>query len=80
MYFCRLVRQGLSTRQELPLRALGGGATVVHINPVLFDVSNQEHFLQGSASVMMESLLQGRPSAIFLLVRRGRFIGHRVCA
>lgn len=43
---------------ELPLRALGGGATVVHINPVLFDVSNQEHFLQGSASVMMESQLR----------------------
>lgn len=43
---------------ELPLRALGQGAVVVHVNPVLFDVSNQEHFLQGSASVMMESLLR----------------------
>lgn len=43
---------------ELPLRALGQGATVVHINPVLFDVSNQEHFLKGSASVMMEILLR----------------------
>lgn len=43
---------------ELPLRALGQGAVVVHVNPVLFDVSNQEHFLQGFASVMMESLLR----------------------
>lgn len=42
---------------ELPLHALGHGATVVHINPVRFDISNQEHFLQGPASVMMQSLL-----------------------
>ena len=43
---------------ELPLRALGNGATVVHINPVRFDVSSQEHFLQGSASTMMQGLLR----------------------
>ncbi len=43
---------------ELPLRALGRGATVVHINPVRFDISGQEHFLQGPASVMMQSLLR----------------------
>lgn len=43
---------------ELPLRALGQGATVVRINPVRFDVSTQEHFLQGPASVMMRNLLR----------------------
>jgi NAD-dependent deacetylase len=43
---------------ELPLRALGQGATVAHINPVRFDVSSQEHFLEGPASVMMQSLLR----------------------
>ncbi len=43
---------------ELPLRALGHGATVVHINPVRFEISTQEHFLQGPASVMMLSLLR----------------------
>lgn len=37
---------------ELPLRALGTDATVVHINPVRFEISSQEHFLQGPASVM----------------------------
>ena len=42
---------------ELPLRALGGGATVVHINPVRFDISAREHFLQGPASVLMQGLL-----------------------
>lgn len=42
---------------ELPLRALGQGATVVHVNPVRFDVSSQEHFLEGPASVMMQTLL-----------------------
>jgi NAD-dependent deacetylase len=41
---------------ELPLRALGHGATVIHINPVRFDISNQEHFLEGAASVVMERL------------------------
>lgn len=39
---------------ELPLRALGHGATVVHINPELFDISSQGHFLQGPASDMMQ--------------------------
>ncbi|WP_024693002.1 SIR2 family NAD-dependent protein deacylase [Pseudomonas syringae] len=43
---------------ELPLRALGRGSTVVHINPVRFEISSQEHFLQGPASVMMQSLLR----------------------
>lgn len=43
---------------ELRLCALGHGATVVHINPVRFDISSQEHFLQGPASVMMQSLLR----------------------
>jgi NAD-dependent SIR2 family protein deacetylase len=43
---------------ELPLRALSHDATVVHINPVRFDISSQEHFLQGPASVMMQSLLR----------------------
>ncbi|MCQ9391440.1 NAD-dependent deacylase [Pseudomonas viridiflava] len=42
----------------LPLRALGHGATVVHINPVRFDVSSQERFLQGSASAMMQNLFR----------------------
>ena len=39
---------------ELPLRALGAGARVVHVNPVRFEVSGQEVFLQGPASVMQE--------------------------
>ncbi|RMU75860.1 putative protein-dependent deacetylase [Pseudomonas syringae pv. apii] len=43
---------------ELPLRALGHGATVVHINPLRFDISSHEHFLQGPASVMMQNLLR----------------------
>lgn len=43
---------------ELPLRALGHGGTVAHVNPVRFDVSSQEHFLQGPASVMMQRLLR----------------------
>ncbi|VVO40527.1 SIR2 family NAD-dependent protein deacylase [Pseudomonas fluorescens] len=42
---------------ELPLRALGHGATVIHINPLRFDISSQEHFLQGPASVMMQALI-----------------------
>ena len=36
----------------LPLRALGAGATVVHVNPVRFEVSSQEQFLEGPASSM----------------------------
>ena len=48
---------------ELPLRALGHGAAVVHINPMRFDVSSQEHFLQGPASVMMQSLIREAFSA-----------------
>jgi len=42
---------------ELPLRALGKGATVVHINPVPFEISADEHFLQGLATEMMQSLI-----------------------
>ena len=37
---------------ELPLRALGGRATVVHVNPVRFEVSGRERFLEGPASSM----------------------------
>lgn len=48
---------------ELPLRALGHGAAVVHINPMRFDVSSREHFLQGPASVMMQSLIREAFSA-----------------
>lgn len=42
---------------ELPLRALGRGATVVHINPVPFEVSEDEHFLQGPATHVMDELI-----------------------
>lgn len=42
---------------EIPLRALGHGATVAHVNPVRFEVSSQEHFLEGPASARMQSLL-----------------------
>lgn len=35
---------------------LGHGATVIHINPVRFDISNQEHFFEGAASVVMERM------------------------
>lgn len=42
---------------ELPLRTLGQGATVVHINSLRFDISSREHFLQGSASTMMQALI-----------------------
>ncbi|PJI72020.1 SIR2 family NAD-dependent protein deacylase [Pseudomonas asiatica] len=37
---------------ELPLRALSTGASFVHINPVRFEISDQEHFLQAPASGM----------------------------
>lgn len=37
---------------QLPLRALGTGASVVHVNPVRFEISSKEYFLQGPASVM----------------------------
>lgn len=42
---------------ELPLRALGRGSTVVHINPVPFEVSEDEHFLQGPATHVMDELI-----------------------
>ncbi|WP_349975391.1 NAD-dependent deacylase [Pseudomonas sp. WHRI 8519] len=37
---------------ELPLRALGAGAKVIHVNPVRFEISSQEHFLHGPATVI----------------------------
>jgi NAD-dependent deacetylase len=43
---------------ELPLRALGTGATVVHINPVRFEISSQEYFLQGPATAMQALILE----------------------
>lgn len=42
---------------ELPLRALGKSATVVHVNPMSFEVSDGEFFLQGSASEQLRKLL-----------------------
>ena len=42
---------------ELPLRALSNGATVVHINPVAFEVSIDEYFLQGPATRILQSLI-----------------------
>lgn len=43
---------------ELPLRALGAGATVVHVNPVRFEVSSQEQFLEGPASSMQALVME----------------------
>lgn len=43
---------------KLPLRALSTGATVVHVNPVRFEISNQEHFLHGPASVIQPLILE----------------------
>lgn len=49
---------------ELPLRALGRGVTVVHVNPARFEISGQEHFLEGRASEMLPALLSAAfPSA-----------------
>lgn len=49
---------------ELTLRALGRGATVVHVNPARFEISRQEHFLEGRASEMLPALLSAAfPSA-----------------
>lgn len=42
---------------ELPLRALGEGALVVHVNPVSFEASNQEFFLKGTAAQKLTELL-----------------------
>lgn len=43
---------------ELPSRALGKGATVVHVNSVSFEVSDGEFFLQqGSASEQLRKLV-----------------------
>jgi NAD-dependent deacetylase len=41
---------------ELPLRALGKGALVVHINPVSFEASSQEFFLKGTAAQKLTEL------------------------
>jgi NAD-dependent deacetylase len=37
---------------EIPLRALGAGATVVHVNPVRFEISSQEYFIHGPATAL----------------------------
>jgi len=42
---------------ELPLRALGKGANVVHVNPSSFDVSSQEFLMQGPASEQLRILV-----------------------
>jgi len=42
---------------ELPLRAHGRGATVVHVNPDRVEVRNQEFFLEGKASDVMTALV-----------------------
>lgn len=43
---------------ELPLRALGAGATVVHVNPIAFEISSKEHFLQGPASTIQTLIVE----------------------
>lgn len=43
---------------EFPMRALGAGATVVHINLVRFEISGQELFLEGNASAVMTELVK----------------------
>lgn len=49
---------------DLPLRALGRGATVVHVNPARFKISGQEHFLEGRASEILPALISAAfPSA-----------------
>lgn len=42
---------------ELPLRALGKGATVVHVNLVPFEISGKEFFMCGPASVQLTDLI-----------------------
>jgi NAD-dependent deacetylase len=42
---------------ELPMRAFGQGAVVVHVNPVSFEVSSQEFFLKGTAAQKLTELL-----------------------
>lgn len=44
-----------ATHHEVVLT--GHRATVIHINPKCVDISNREHFLQGPASVVLQSLL-----------------------
>lgn len=43
---------------ELPFAALANRATVVHVNPVHFTISNQEFFVQGNAASSMKALLE----------------------
>ncbi|RIZ42260.1 SIR2 family NAD-dependent protein deacylase [Pseudomonas putida] len=43
---------------ELPLRALGAGVKVIHVNPARVEVCSQELWLQGSAADMMKALLE----------------------
>ncbi len=43
---------------ELPLRALGAGASVVHVNPIAFEISSKEHFLQGPASTIQTLIVE----------------------
>lgn len=42
---------------ELPLRALGKSATVVHVSPVPFVISGEEFFMCGPASEQLTTLL-----------------------
>ena len=42
---------------ELPLRALGTGATVVHVNPIRFDISGQEFLMRRTASEQLYLLV-----------------------
>jgi len=43
---------------QLPLRALGAGATVAHVNSIRFEVSSQEQFLEGPASSMQALVMK----------------------
>ncbi|WJN50025.1 MULTISPECIES: SIR2 family NAD-dependent protein deacylase [Pseudomonas] len=43
---------------ELPLRALGAGASVIHVNPIAFEISSKEHFLQGPASTIQALIVE----------------------
>ncbi|MBA6106040.1 SIR2 family NAD-dependent protein deacylase [Pseudomonas monteilii] len=43
---------------ELPLRALGAGAKVIHVNHARVEVCSQELWLQGSAAGMMKTLFE----------------------
>jgi NAD-dependent deacetylase len=51
---------------DLPLHALGAGATVVHVDPMRFEVSRQEFFLQGPATAMQTLLKEAFGKVSFL--------------